>query len=314
MTDGQPATWIQLSVDVPREYSEPVTHLFSKHGDGRVYVGEACDWDADDHDSPEEASDIVTVTGYLDNDHTVDHRKGMIDIGMRLIRQLTAVGETMERVVTSEEWSSQSFPVTRVGESIVVAPADVSDDSAGVHPGDVRISLAPGLAFGTGTHPTTRMCLEQLEREASKGTLKDVDILDVGCGSGILAITALKMGAHRAWCVDSDETATRATAMNIRSSGVVDRAVVLAGGFPNDQIVDRKFGIILANITSRVLEEMAYPLCALVAEGGTLIISGILEERGHETLAAFESCGMAVTERRGESDWRMFRLVPSAGR
>ena len=312
MTEAQHATWIQLSVDVHREYSEPVTHLFSKYGDGRVYVGEVCDWDADESDLHEEASDIVTVTAYLANDHTVEHRKGMIDIGLRLIGQLTAVGETKERVVRSEEWSSQTFPVTRIGESIVVAPTDITDASAGLRPRDVRISLAPGLAFGTGTHPTTRLCLEQLEREATTGALKATDILDVGCGSGILAITALKLEARRAWCIDSDETAIRATAMNIRSSGVEDRAVVLAGGFPNDRLVDRKFGLVLANITSRVLEDMAPQLCARVAKGGILIISGILDDRGRETVAAFEACGMTVTERRADSDWLMFRLVPNA--
>ena len=314
MTCENQETWLQLSVDVSREYSEPVTHLFAKHGDGRVYVGESCDWVADDCDPPEEAADIVTVTGYLDNDHTVEHRKGMIDIGLRLIGQLTEVGETVERVVSSQEWSSQTFPVTRVGASIVVAPTELDDDSAGLHPGDIRVSLAPGLAFGTGTHPTTRMCLEQLEREAATGTLKGADILDVGCGSGILAITALKLGAHRAWCIDADETAIRATSMNVASSGIADRAVVLAGGFPSDRIGDRKFGLVLANITSRVLEDIAPQLCARVAAGGILIISGILDARGHETLAAFESCGMAVTQSRVESDWLMFRLTPGAGR
>ena len=305
-------SWIQLSVEVAREYSEPVTHLFATHGDGRVYVGEVGDWDADDIAPNEKPTDIVTVTGYLADDHTVEHRKGMIDVGLRLIGQLTTVGETKERIVSSADWSNQTFPVTRIGKSIVVAPTDVSDESVGLRPGDIRVSLAPGLAFGTGTHPTTRMCLEQLEHEARRGTLDSADVLDVGCGSGILAIAALKLGASQAWCVDSDETAIRATSTNVESSGVADRVTVLGGGFPNDQISDMRFGLVLANITSRVLEELAPQLCARVADGGTLIISGILDERGHDTVAAFESCGMVVTHSRQESDWHMIQLMRGA--
>lgn len=309
MTRNNCESWVQLSVEVVREYSEPVTHLFATHGDGRVFVGEVGDWDADDCEPSEDASDIVTVTGYLANDHTAEHRRGMIDLGLRLIGQLTAVGEMTERVVNSADWSSQSFPVTRIGKSIVVAPTELDDDSAGLRPGDIRVSLAPGLAFGTGAHPTTRMCLEQLEHDATRGMLHGADILDVGCGSGILAIAALKLGARKAWCVDSDETALRATSMNVTSSGVADDATVIAGGFPNDQIGGRVFDLVLANITSRVLEDVAPQLCDRVAEGGTLIISGVLQEREHETLAAFQSCGMVVTHRRSESDWLMFRLV-----
>ena len=307
---GEHERWLELSVDVAREYAEPVTHLFWRHGDGKVYVGETGDWDADDiASSASSQSDIVTVTGYLTVDDTLDHRKGMIDIGLRLIGQLTQVGDTSERVVTPDDWSSQPVPVTRIGERFLIVPTGTSDHVAGVRDGDTVISLAPGLAFGTGTHPTTKMCLEQLGREHHAGTLREADILDVGCGSGVLTIAALKLGAHRAWCLDIDETAIRATTMNVKSSAVADRATVLPGSLPHDQLSGRRFDLVTANITANVLIDLADDLTASVADNGALIISGILIDRGTETLAAFKARGMNPVKHVREGDWEMYKLV-----
>ena len=309
MTATAEERWHEISVKVTREYAEPVTHLFSKHGDGRVYVGESGDWDADDDATPAHESDRVTVTGYLAVDDSLTHRKGMISIGLRLIGQLTEVGELIERTVSSADWSHQEFPKTRVGKRIVIAPTDLDNQAAGVTGDDIRISLAPGLAFGTGTHPTTRMCLAQLEREASIGTLSQASVLDVGCGSGILTIAALKLGARNAYCLDIDETAYRATRMNVVASKVADRATVLHGGLHQDALRDMRFDIVLANITSRVLEDLSGQLCAHLAQDGIMLMSGILAERGSETLSAFEAHGLQATDRRADGDWLMFRLA-----
>lgn len=307
---NSPERWHEISVEVPREYAEPITHLFAKHGDGRVFVGETGDWDADDASRAEQSA-IVTVKGYLRIDDTLEYRTNMIDVGVRLIGQLTDIGELTTREVTSDEWSHQEFPVTRVAGRLVIAPTELDDAEAGTGDGDIRISLAPGLAFGTGTHPTTRMCLEQLVLESRSGKLARAAVLDVGCGSGILTIAALKLGAATALCLDIDETARRATRMNLVASDIADRATVLSSGFPSEEIGENRFGYVLANITSKVLEDIAGALCDRLSDGGVMLVSGILADSDSETLAAFESRGMRVTHRRADGDWVMFRLVRS---
>lgn len=304
---NSPNRWHEISVEVTREYAEPISHLFAKHGDGRVYVGETGDWDADDP-SDGDAPSIVTVKGYLVIDDTLEHRTSMIDVGVRLIAQLTNIGDMKTREVTSDEWSHQEFPATRVADHILIAPTELDDEAAGVRDSDIRISLAPGLAFGTGTHPTTRMCIEQLAQESRSGNLEGATVLDVGCGSGILTIAALKLGADSAHCSDIDETARRATRMNLAASDVAERATVLDSGFPNDDIANRKFRYVLANITSKVLEDLATDLCDRLTPDGVMLISGILQPNSTETLAAFESHGMVATHQRTDADWIMFRL------
>lgn len=305
-----PERWHEISVEVPREYAEPITHLFAKHGDGRVFVGETGDWDADDASHAEQSA-VVTVKGYLRIDDTLEYRSNMIDVGVRLIGQLTDIGELTTREVTSEEWSHQEFPITRVAGRLVIASTEMDDAEAETGDGDIRISLAPGLAFGTGTHPTTRMCLEQLVVESRSGNLARAVVLDVGCGSGILTIAALKLGAGTASCLDIDETARRATRMNLMASGVADRASVLSSGFPSDEVGGHRFGYVLANITSKVLEDIGGELCDRLTDGGVMLISGILADSAFETLVAFESRGMKMTDRRADGDWVMFRLVRS---
>ena len=205
-------SWLEISVKLPAEYAEPVTHLFTTYGDSRIFVSQSGDWDADDADSDANPSDDVAVFCYLKNDDTIDNRKGMIDIGLRLMSELTDMEPHRERIVTADEWANQSFPTIRVADRITISPWSLED---GVPPDskddDVQVYLSPGLAFGTGNHPTTRLCLKCIVEDAHAGKLAGTRVLDVGCGSGVLAIVALKMGAADAWCLDIDETAVRAT-------------------------------------------------------------------------------------------------------
>ncbi|MYA60475.1 MAG: methyltransferase domain-containing protein [Chloroflexi bacterium] len=312
--EGDQDRWLEISVELTAEFAEPVTHLFSRYGDGRVFVAQTGEWDADDTGSDSSANGAVTVFCYLKFDDTTDNRKGMIDIGLRLMDEVTVLHSRRERIVNPEEWENQTFPTIRVGRRIVISPWSIENGPpASLQPEDVEVFLSPGLAFGTGNHPTTQLCLNQIEDEFELGRLAGSQVLDVGCGSGVLAIAALKMGAARAWCLDIDETAVRAVADNLVMSGVSERANVLEGSVPNVNLPDIRFDYVFANITSRVLIDIADTLIENAFSGGTILASGILVDQVSAVEKAFVKNDAAkIVETRRESDWIMMRIVKSA--
>ena len=312
--DADQECWLEISVKLPAEFAEPVTHLFSRYGDGRIFVSQFGDWDADDTTAEHESEDDVEVFCYLKVDDTVERRKGMIDVGLRLLTELTEVKDHRERLVTADEWSNQSFPTIRVGDRIVISPWSLDDGMPEEQETDAfQVYLSPGLAFGTGNHPTTRLCLNQIVEDADAGLIAGSRVLDVGCGSGILAIVALKLGARNAWCLDTDETAVRAVRDNLVMSGVSERAHVLHGSVPNPKLPNARFDYVLANITSRVLTDLAVSLVDSVEEGGTILASGILEEQSSSVQEAFLATGLvSLSAVRQEGDWVMLRIVKTA--
>ena len=185
-----------------------------------------------------------------------------------------------QRVVPDRLWEREwlkDFHAMRFGERLWVCPHHevVADPAA------VVVLLDPGLAFGTGTHATTAMCLSWLDAHAPR----DGRVIDFGCGSGILAIAALKLGARRAWCHDIDPQALLATAQNAQANGVAAGTVICAqvDGLPAG--VD----VLLANILSGPLCELAAQFAALVRPGGHVILSGLMEHQEAEVTAAYDA-------------------------
>ena len=311
--EPDPENWLEIRVKLPAEYAEPVTHLFTTYGDGRVFVSQSGEWDADDVGGDANPNDDVTVFCYLKNDDTVENRKGMIGIGLRLMSELTDMGPHHERIVTADEWANQSFPTIRVADRITISPWSLED---GVPPDpvndDVQVYLSPGLAFGTGNHPTTRLCLKGVIEGADANRMAGARVLDVGCGSGVLTIVALKSGAGEAWCLDIDETAIRAVRDNLVMSGVSERAHVLSGSVPHAELPEIKFDYVLANITSRVLIDLADALVDQANPGGTILTSGILAEQSDAVRDAFiNTRRIEISETRQDGDWVMLRIVKS---
>lgn len=311
--EGDQDRWLEISVDLAAEFAEPVTHLFSRYGDGRVFVAQTGEWDADDHETLAKPIGTVTVYCYLKYDGTIDHRKGMIDIGLRLMAEIADVQPRRERMVSPDEWENQTFPTIRVGRRIVISPWSLEDGQPeSLQPDDIEIFLAPGLAFGTGNHPTTRLCLHQIEEDSERGRIAGSRVLDVGCGSGVLAIAALKLGAANAWCLDIDETAVRAVCGNLAMSGVSERAQVLEGSVPNANLPDTQFDYVFANITSRVLIDIADALIEYTTTNGTILASGILDDQADSVKNAFvKNHACEIVETRTESDWVMLRILKS---
>ncbi len=313
--EGDQDQWLEISVNLAAEFAEPVTHIFSRYGDGRVFVAQTGEWDADDIESDSTTNGTVTVFCYLKLDDTTGNRKSMIDIGLRLMGEITELHSRRERIVNPEEWENQTFPTIRVGRRILISPWSIENGPPeSLQPEDVEVFLSPGLAFGTGNHPTTQLCLNQIEEEFERGRLDGAHVLDVGCGSGVLAIAALKMGAGHAWCLDIDETAIRAVADNLVMSGVSERASVLEGSVPNVNLPDTKFDYVFANITSRVLIDIADALIAKTVSGGTILASGILAGQADAVAKAFtQNHATKIVETRKKADWIMLRIENSSG-
>jgi ribosomal protein L11 methyltransferase len=199
-----------------------------------------------------------------------------------------------------EAWKVRYQPIP-IGRRLVIVPAWMDSPD----PARVAIKIDPGMAFGTGTHPTTQLCLEFLEECLPENCPL---VMDVGCGSGILAIAALKLGAQAALGVDIDEASIRNSQENAQNNGVANEALQLGLGSV-DEIRSGQFGaasapLVLANILGPVLIRLFDAgLADLVAPGGKLILSGILEHLAADVAAAAERRGLKLIESKQMGDW-----------
>jgi ribosomal protein L11 methyltransferase len=213
---------------------------------------------------------------------------------------LRPIGDLTTRIVHEADWAEAwkaHFPVLRVGRRIVIKPTWRDHVPA---PDDVVLDLDPGMAFGTGLHPTTRLCLAGVEKMADRGLAAGARVLDVGCGSGILAIAAAKLGAASVLGVDTDPIAVEATIANAARNGLADQVAARAGSLPSGE---PGFDLVLANLIASVLIALAAPLRDELRPGGTLLASGIFEDREADVRAAFGSVGLTVKERTVEGEW-----------
>ena len=218
----------QQDCEAPAEYVEPLSHLFLRYGQGGVVTEEPGGYSPDEGESPP-VPDRVTVKTFYPLDDESDARFGRIDVGVRLMSQLTCMSPLTQRVIEEREWADawkEHFHPLRVGERLVVAP---SWREFAPGEGDVVIRLDPGMAFGTGHHPTTRMCLEEVEALVEPG----MEVLDAGCGSGILSIAAALLGARRAFGLDVEEVAVSVAQANAAENGVAGVVSAVVGSLPH---------------------------------------------------------------------------------
>jgi ribosomal protein L11 methyltransferase len=219
---------------------------------------------------------------------------------------LRPIGELTTRLVHEADWAEAwkaHFPVLRVGRRIVIKPTWRDHDAV---PDDVVLDLDPGMAFGTGLHPTTRLCLAGLEAVADRGSLDGARVLDVGCGSGILAIAAAKLGASSVLGVDLDPIAVEATDANSARNGLAETILARAGSLPSGSA---PHDLVLANLIASVLIVLAPGLRDELRPGGILLASGIFIDREAEVRAAFAGAGLEVTDRLAEGEWVALEAV-----
>jgi ribosomal protein L11 methyltransferase len=252
----------------------------------------------------EEGADAV-VKAYVVDDHVAKARVRRVREALGHLQAfgLGPIGELRLRAIADEDWLESwkaSFTPLRSGAFLIVPTWSTVPPGGGI-----VLWLDPGMAFGTGLHPTTQQCLEAL----SPLELDGRSMLDVGCGSGILSLAAAKRGAAPIVAVDTDELAVRATRENAERNGV---AVDARQGSAAE--IDGTFDVVLANIVAPVLRAIAGELRARLADGGTLIVAGIIATEEEETRMAFDALGLAVSSRDQRGDWVSLALEVSSRR
>jgi len=290
--------WIELTVDVPPEYAEPMSEIFHRYGHGGVAIEQEAGYNPDEGESPP-VPDFVTVKTYLPVDNTMERRRNQIDIGVRLVAHLATISPLKEKYVEEEDWQNawkEHFHPLRIGRHLVICPTWRTVETS---ESDILIHLDPGMAFGTGHHPTTRTCMEILERDTKPGDR----ILDVGCGSGILSVVAVKVGATSALGLEIDPVAARAGEENVRINGIKDKVQIVQGTLPSPLAEARSFDIVAANISAKVVTDLAQHLIDSVAIGGKLIAGGIIEPHVEDVTKALNAVGASIDETFIDGDW-----------
>ncbi|MBI4305329.1 MAG: 50S ribosomal protein L11 methyltransferase, partial [Chloroflexi bacterium] len=257
-------------------------------------------YNPDEGEPPPGPGAPVIVRAWLPVDATLDDRLANIDLGVRLISHLRQLPPVQKKEVLEAEWRRQTFDPVRIGRRLLIVPVNsTAGRPASATSDDVIVPLEPGLAFGTGHHPTTRTCLEVLERVVRGGE----SVVDIGCGSGILTIAALKLGARDAMCFDIDPDAVRAARRNLRRAGVYRRARIIQGTVPHSDAPRYGYDLVLANISARVLIEQARPMLQCARPNGVFIGSGYMAERKEEVHRSLEKAGAVIREMIVSSDW-----------
>ena len=226
-------------------------------------------------------------------------RESLVPLGDDIVEPLTV--NTVQEKDWADAWK-EHFHVTRVGEHIVLKPSWREYEPGA---GDIVVELDPGRAFGTGQHETTSMCLIELERQLEAGA----SILDVGCGSGILSVTAALLGAGNVDAVDIDAAAVRATRENAAANRVADNIRTMHGSlgeaWPFTEPPTGRYDLVLANLSARIIRELAGDLLAALNENGAAFVSGIVADQEESCVDALLEAGARALERRAEGDWRL---------
>lgn len=296
--------WLALSVEADVEAVEAVSEIFGRLGQGSVVEPLALVADGADEQAlrPDPAAGYRVTAWIPDEAEATD----AIDRTRRALWHLRAfdlrpMSELSVTTTDDDAWATawrDGYEPIRSGR-LTIVPSWLEPPKGS----DLVIRLDPGMAFGTGLHPTTRACLELLQTVEPMPTA----VLDVGTGSGILALAALRLGASRAVGYDTDQLAVEASTANARANDLSDRFGGQHGTLP--ELAVELFPLVVANLVAAVLVELAPRLAAHTAPGGTLIASGIIQSRSDEVEAALTAAGYEVVDWITEGDWVTVRLV-----
>ena len=312
--------WLELKIDTAPAGIDPVTEMLTEHGVTGVIIDDQRDfqdfmahnqayWDYVDEALVKEKENLCRVTFYVENSPAGYGAIAAIRMAMHAMKQkhpeYAPLLLTMENV-KDEDWENnwkQFYKPMEIGERLLVIPAWEKADPKG----RVTLTLNPGLTFGTGSHATTRLCLTALESRIHGGE----KVLDLGCGSGILSIAALVLGAREAFACDIDEKCVDVAYENAALNGIgKDRYTVRWGDVLTDRTLQTEFGggydMVVANIVADVIMGLSGKVRPFLKEGGLFLCSGIIDDRAEEVSAKLRAEGWAIVEQHDSEGWYSF--------
>jgi ribosomal protein L11 methyltransferase len=295
--------WLELTVQAHPEAVESVSELLNRYTTGGIAIEEPIELINEGQEYRVLTGQPVKVHAYLPIDGTEEEMRQQVAEGLWHLSSLwpQSIGDLQTRIVNEEDWANawkDYYHVTHIGQRLVIRPSwrdyTPKDD-------EVVLELDPGMAFGTGLHPTTRMCLEQIEQRTRPG----MRVLDVGTGSGILALAAAKLGAASVHCIDSSSIAVASATANAAANHLSDRITVMQGELDEIEATRMagQYDLVLANIIARVIGSIAPYLVQVLVPGGLLITGGIIQERRHEAEQPLLAAGLKLIDQAVIDDW-----------
>ena len=304
--------WMEITVLTSTAGADMVSHILMDAGSSGTMIEDKNDvaanqrpegqWDIIDEEIARRIGDDVKVTGYYEVDASLNDRVRFVEGEIRRVKNMdlgfdAGKLEILQQTFAEEDWAEnwkKAFRPLRLGSHMLVKPGWAECE---IRPGDKVIEIDPGMAFGTGTHETTGMCVELVEKYVSPG----VSAIDVGTGTGILAIAAAHMGARDVLAIDIDRVAVRVAKENVRINGFENVIRCQAGDLLEN--VDEVADVVIANIISDVFVMIAAPVKAHIREGGVFICSGISAERRQDVLDALDAAGYALLDVCDRGGW-----------
>jgi ribosomal protein L11 methyltransferase len=298
----QKKQWVEIDLELYQHLQDPLANFLTELGAEGVILDEEIINPLTGRVNPDK-KDLKLMKAYLNDNDQTQHKIESLDRYLKSLAELHSLKDTPQmtvKIIHEEDWHKKwqrFFTTTRIGRHIIVKP---SWELFIPEKGDIVIDMDPGMAFGTGTHATTRMCLEVIENLTQDGTPAINSMLDVGIGSGILSIAAAKLGVPKTVGIDVDPIALGYAQKNIDKNRVTDQVELLHVSLEK---LEGTFDLIVANILSEILLKLRKDLFKHLADNGILILSGIMDENKLKLERKFTSRKLALVTSYSHTDW-----------
>ena len=299
--------WLEVSLVVNGELAEAVADVLARFAYSGVMMEQGVKYnDEEDAGTP---TGPITVRAYLEMDDSIEEKRRKLEESLYYLGRIQPLPEPTYKQIADQNWMEawkQHYKPILIGERLVIVPAWMDSPD----PNRIPIRIDPGMAFGTGTHPTTQLCLELMEQDFRQSSIQNRRleiVIDVGCGSGILSIAALKLGAKTALGVDIDAGSVKNARENADANEVGEEFILGVGSvaeIKSGQFTFDRAPLVVANILAPVIVRLFEAgLASLIEEQGAIILSGILQEQEQRVLNAAQAQGLVLSERRQMGDW-----------